>query len=74
MASTAPFACDSMAFEQWIQFIFIPKMQYLLAQEHPLPTNIAILPMAEEMLKGKPGAEAVCVLIGNIDTLLSGQA
>ena len=73
MASTAPFACDSMAFEQWLQFIFIPKMQTLLAHQHPLPGNIAILPMAEEMLKGKLGAEAICIVIGKIDRLLSGR-
>ena len=73
MASTAPFACDTMAFEQWLQFIFIPKMQFLLQKKHPLPDNIAILPMGEEMFKGRDGAAQICRVLGKIDSLLNGR-
>ncbi|MBE8168114.1 MAG: YqcC family protein, partial [Shewanella sp.] len=44
--STTPFACDVMAFEQWLQFIFLPKMHWFIDNEQPLPTKVAIAPMA----------------------------
>ena len=49
MASIAPFACDLMSFEQWLQFIFIPRMQALIDAGQPLPSQIAIAPMAEHV-------------------------
>ncbi len=37
MQSTAPFAVDSMPFESWLAFIFIPKMQWLLDSDSEVP-------------------------------------
>ncbi|MEO3866945.1 YqcC family protein [Rheinheimera fenheensis] len=48
LASQLPFCIDTLRFEQWLQFIFIPKMQVLLNTAAPLPTKIALLPMAEQ--------------------------
>lgn len=48
LASTQPFAVDVLTFPQWLQFIFLPRMQYLLEQQLPLPVNCGIAPMAEE--------------------------
>ncbi len=47
LASTAPFACDSMTLEQWLQFIFLPRMQQMIELQQPLPTHCGIYPMAE---------------------------
>ncbi|MCC5852155.1 MAG: YqcC family protein [Alkalimonas sp.] len=47
LASTAPFCCDTLPFEQWLQFVLLPRMQALLDGGHPLPTKVSILPMAE---------------------------
>ncbi len=47
LSSTEPFACDTLSFEQWLQFIFIPKMRVLIENEDPLPLAMAITPMAE---------------------------
>jgi uncharacterized protein YqcC (DUF446 family) len=47
MASTAPFACDLMTLAQWLQFIFLPRMQALIDGHLPLPGNCGIYPMAE---------------------------
>ena len=47
MASTAPFACDLMTLTQWLQFIFLPRMQALIEGRLPLPGNCGIYPMAE---------------------------
>jgi len=46
MESAVPFAVDCLAFENWLAFIFIPKMRILLKQETPLPP-MQITPAAE---------------------------
>ncbi|WP_199609301.1 YqcC family protein [Flocculibacter collagenilyticus] len=48
LRSQQPFCYDTLRFEQWLQFIFIPRMTMLVEQKQPLPTSIAIAPMAEE--------------------------
>lgn len=48
LASTQPFAIDTMSFPQWLQFIFLPRMQFLLQQQLPLPVNCSIASMAEQ--------------------------
>lgn len=73
MASHAPFACDTMAFEQWLQFIFIPKMTELVAQEHPLPTTMAIAPMAEQLWQGMTDYVELIRHLHDFDALLSQQ-
>lgn len=71
--STAPFCCDTLAFEQWLQFIFIPRMQALIDNRAALPSNIAICPMGEEAFKphGQQAAPLIDVL-AQIDFALSG--
>ncbi|MBB1318254.1 YqcC family protein [Shewanella sp. SR43-4] len=71
MTSTAPFCCDVMAFEQWLQFIFIPKMTELVVQRHPLPSNMALAPMAEHVWQSKPHGEVMIAQLRQFDILLS---
>jgi len=71
MASTEPFSCDVMALEQWLQFIFIPKMSQLIEQQQALPTNIAIAPMAEHLWQAIPHYHALIELLRDLDCLLS---
>jgi uncharacterized protein YqcC (DUF446 family) len=71
MQSTAPFACDRMAFEHWLQFLFIPKMSTLIAQALALPGKIALYPMGQEMFKESAG-EVLAILL-KIDQRLSEQ-
>ncbi|MGB6138233.1 MAG: YqcC family protein [Shewanella sp.] len=73
MASSAPFACDTMAFEQWLQFIFIPKMSELIEFQHPLPANMAIAPMAEHVWQGMTDYAELIRHLRDFDTLLSQQ-
>ncbi len=47
LESVQPFAIDTMTFPQWLQFIFLPRMYFLLDQQLPLPQGSAISPMAE---------------------------
>lgn len=50
MASTQPFCVDTMAFAQWLQWIFIPRMHALADQRRPLPGGCQIKPMGEQSL------------------------
>lgn len=50
--STQPFSIDTLGFDQWLQFIFLPTMYELIEAGHALPTECAIAPMAEEYFRG----------------------
>lgn len=52
-ASVQPFAIDTMAFNQWLAFIFIPKCRQLLT-ENKIPPPMAIAPAAEMYLTNCP--------------------
>ncbi len=52
LASTQPFAVDTMTFPQWLQFIFLPRMYFMLNEQLPLPGNCGIAPMAEQYFSG----------------------
>lgn len=53
LRSEQPFAVDSLRFEQWLQFVFLPRMQFLIEHNQPLPSACSIAPMAEESFKGR---------------------
>jgi uncharacterized protein YqcC (DUF446 family) len=47
LASQQPFCVDTLDFEQWLQFIFVPRMQALVAAQAELPMVSQVAPMAE---------------------------
>ena len=57
MASTTPFCMDTMAFSQWLQWVFMPRVRSILDQGGRLPTGSNIKPYAEEAIKAE-GLEA----------------
>ncbi len=72
LRSTQPFAVDALSFEQWLQWILLPKLNSLLAQRLPLPTNCAIRPMAEEVYgKADLGGTRITQIVAEIDVLLT---
>ncbi|TLU67547.1 YqcC family protein [Thalassotalea litorea] len=74
LLSTQPFCVDTLTFEQWLQFVFIPKISQMLAENQPLPNQISLCPMAEESFKRYGDDISVLInLIADIDELLSGQ-
>ncbi len=46
LASQQPFACDTLSFEQWLQHIFIPRLDELFNVGKVAPP-MSILPMAQ---------------------------
>lgn len=74
LVSSAPFCCDTLAFEQWLQFVFIERIKDLIAKKESLPSEISISPMAEEAFTPIEGnAIALINTIKQIDTLLNGH-
>lgn len=55
LASSQPFCVDTLAFEQWLQWVFLPRMKALLEQAGELPTRSAITEMAEMAYMEMPG-------------------
>ena len=51
LASQQPFCVDQLAFEQWLQWIFLPRMKAIVEAGQPLPTQSAIFVYAEECLR-----------------------
>lgn len=65
--SQAPFACDKMPFEHWLQFVFIPKMMMVVTSKNSLPQNLLLMPMAEQSFLGRPHLSKVLRVITEID-------
>lgn len=71
MASRLPFCADTLAFTEWLQFVFLPRMHILLQDDEALPRDSNIAAMAEEALPGVEGRAAVLAPIRAFDTLIA---
>ncbi|WP_461515872.1 YqcC family protein [Porticoccus sp.] len=72
LASSQPFAVDTLTFLEWLQFIFLPRMQQRVDVSAPLPTACAIAPMVEEYFRGvSADSGALLALLASIDEILS---
>ena len=74
MASTMPFMYDTLQIEQWLQWVFVPRLHALLDAGHGLPNNCHVHPLAEhEWAQRLPAAESQRVLgvLQQIDALLN---
>lgn len=74
LASQQPFAIDTMTFPQWLQFIFLPRMYFIIEQQAQLPGNCGIAPMAEQYFSVLNLVSSPLVAhLHKIDNLLSAQ-
>ncbi len=74
LASTQPFAIDTLAFHEWLQFIFIERIRMMVSAGHPLPTSISIYPMATEVYKEDLVEMALLLdVLARIDECMSGK-
>ena len=68
------YCVDTLSFDQWLQFVLIPRMEQLVMLQAPLPTSVSLYPMASEVYKEDLAeAEALLRLIARFDLLLSGK-
>ncbi|ROL76819.1 YqcC family protein [Pseudomonas vranovensis] len=75
LASSVPFAVDSMSFDLWLQWIFLPKMKEILEKGLPLPNASGILVMAETVYVDRPEqSRKLRRLLAEFDQLISPSA
>jgi len=75
LASTVPFAVDTLSFEQWLQWIFLPRMKIIIELGHPLPSASGILIMAETVFVDRPEqSRELRRLLAEFDQLIAPSA
>lgn len=67
LQSVQPFAVDTLAPEQWLQWVFMPKMKHLMDNHQPLPSGFSIAPYFEEVWKDDSQMQTVLDVIRAID-------
>ncbi|HEY1029080.1 MAG TPA: YqcC family protein [Pseudomonas sp.] len=71
LASQEPFCVDTLRFEQWLQWIFLPRMKQLLEADAQLPSVSGIQAMAEMVYQQQPEvARRLQALLGEFDRLI----
>ena len=74
LASTLPFCVDTLEFHQWLQFVLLLRLRQILLLQMPLPTQIAIYPMATEVYKqSRPHHEQLIACLAELDEALTGR-
>jgi uncharacterized protein YqcC (DUF446 family) len=71
LASTVPFAADTLRLEQWLQFVLCVRLHALLAARAPLPTGSHIAAMAEVCWAGQGGRAELLRCLRDLDQLLN---
>jgi uncharacterized protein YqcC (DUF446 family) len=75
LSSTTPFCVDTLSFEQWLQWVFLPRMKHILEQSQPLPRRSGILAYAQEYLdENDPIMEGLLRQIRRFDDLIAIQS
>lgn len=47
LASLIPFCHDTLRFEQWLQWVLLPKMKQVIERDEECPSSSDITPLAE---------------------------
>ena len=68
---SVPFAYDCLPFEQWLQFVFIPRMLNIISSQSDLPKKLELLPMAEQAFAQDKRAVNVIAVVEQIDLAFS---
>jgi len=65
---TEAFAMDTMAFSQWLQFIFLPRVHEAVAANR-FPKNSSVGAQAVREFDGQPEASGLITLLSEFDGL-----
>jgi uncharacterized protein YqcC (DUF446 family) len=66
------FGLDKMAFPQWLQFIFIPRVREAIATNH-FPTSSDVGTQAVREFDTEPSAAHLALLLTEFDALFRGR-
>ncbi|AOE50635.1 YqcC family protein [Kangiella sediminilitoris] len=67
LESDMPFCVDTLRLEQWLQFVFLPRMRNIVEREELPPGPAQIAPIAEEAFKETEDAERLIRAIQKFD-------
>lgn len=73
LGSSQPFAIDTLRCEQWLQWIFIPKLSHMVAMNMALPAAFEISPYVEEAMKEAKGQAAILAVTRELDQLFKSK-
>lgn len=65
------FGSNTMAFEQWLQFILIPRIQAIVYEKGEFPGNSMLAPYAIRVFDGDPEADQLHDLLYELDKLIN---
>mgnify|MGYP000597378316 CR=1 FL=1 len=75
LVSPEPFCLDTLRFEQWLQWIFLPRMKRIIEQQKPLPPRSGIHVYAHEYLRNSDlSTGRLLKLIKRFDDLIAIQS
>jgi len=63
------FAIDTMAFSQWLQFIFVPRVKGIIASSGQFPAQSMVGAQAVREFDTQPNAERLVELLSEFDAL-----
>lgn len=69
LASDEPFAIDMLTCTEWLQWVFITKMRYLIIHQLPMPMSMVIAPYVNEALINMTGSSDIIKVCAEIDAL-----
>ncbi len=74
LASTIPFCFDTLEFHQWLQWVFLPRMEEVLRGRWPWPVSSDVFPIAEHSFSESAlDATRLLTLIKHFDTAITGS-
>lgn len=72
LSSLAPFCHDTLHFHQWLQWVFLPKMQMIVEADEGWPSTSDIFPLAEySFQKLEQDTVPLLALIQQFDNLIN---
>lgn len=72
LSSREPFCVDTLDFDQWLQWIFLPRMKTLIEQDLTLPNASGILEMAQMVYASRAQeARNLMDLLAQFDRLIT---
>ncbi|MFA0084487.1 YqcC family protein [Vibrio sp. 10N.261.51.F12] len=67
LQSTQPFAIDTLAPEEWLQWVFVYRIETMLLRGQPLPSKFEITPYFEQVWQSMPQYQDVIHVLKKID-------
>jgi uncharacterized protein YqcC (DUF446 family) len=71
LASVEPFCVDTMDLQQWLQFIFLPRMHAMIEARAPLPAQCNITAIAETVWASNAQTKALIGVLRTFDETIN---